>query len=62
MLLNAGGNAGLATAYAARKMNIPATIVVPTTSPKLVVEKLQDYGARVRVVGKVRRLANDSTS
>lgn len=57
-MLNAGGNAGLATAYAARKLNIPATIIVPSSSPKLVLEKLQDHGASVRVVGKVRKLSN----
>ncbi|KAI4895594.1 hypothetical protein NFI96_013125 [Prochilodus magdalenae] len=53
-----GGNAGLATAYAARKLNIPATIVVPSSSPKLVVEKLRDQGAVVKVVGKVWDDAN----
>uniref|UniRef100_A0A8B9JCV7 L-serine ammonia-lyase n=1 Tax=Astyanax mexicanus TaxID=7994 RepID=A0A8B9JCV7_ASTMX len=47
------GNAGLATAYAARKLSIPATIIVPSSSPRLVVEKLQDLGAMVKVVGKV---------
>lgn len=44
----------MATAYAARKLGVPATIVVPTSSPKLVVQKLKDQGATVKVVGKVR--------
>lgn len=58
-MLRSGGNAGLATVYAARKLNIPATIIVPSSSPKLVLEKLQDCGAKVRVVGKVRNLVGD---
>ncbi|XP_023681269.2 serine dehydratase-like isoform X1 [Paramormyrops kingsleyae] len=47
-----GGNAGMATAYAARKLQIPATIIVPTSTPKLVIEKLRSQEASVRVVGK----------
>lgn len=43
----------MATAYAARKLGIPATIVVPISSPELVVQKLKDQGATVKVVGKV---------
>ncbi|XP_053488353.1 serine dehydratase-like isoform X1 [Ictalurus furcatus] len=58
VICSSGGNAGLATAYAARKLNIPATIIVPSSSPKLVLEKLQDHGASVRVVGKVWDEAN----
>lgn len=53
-----GGNAGMATAYAARKLGIPATIVVPTSTPELVVQKLTDQGATVKVVGKVWDDAN----
>lgn len=43
----------MATAYVARKLNIPATIIVPSSSPELIREKLKDQGATVRVVGKV---------
>ncbi|XP_063039669.1 serine dehydratase-like [Engraulis encrasicolus] len=53
-----GGNAGMATAYAARKLGVPATIVIPTSSPELVVQKLKDQGATVKVVGKVWDEAN----
>ncbi|XP_060789758.1 serine dehydratase-like [Neoarius graeffei] len=58
VVCSSGGNAGLATAYTARKLNIPATIIVPSSTPKMVVEKLQDHGASVRVVGKVWDEAN----
>ncbi|KAF7704018.1 serine dehydratase-like isoform X1 [Silurus meridionalis] len=58
VVCSSGGNAGLATAYAARKLGIPATIIVPSSSPRLVLDKLQDHGASVRVVGKVWDEAN----
>lgn len=44
----------MAAAYAARKMGVPATIVVPSTSPQLVVQRLRDQGATVKISGKVR--------
>ncbi|XP_035850728.1 serine dehydratase-like [Sander lucioperca] len=53
-----GGNAGMAAAYAARKMGVPATIVVPSSSPQLVVQRLQDQGATVKITGKVWDDAN----
>jgi len=52
--IHLGGNAGMATAYAARKLNLPATIVLPLSTPQLVAQKLKDQGATVKVVGKAR--------
>ena len=49
-----GGNAGMAAAYVARKMGVPATIVVPSSSPPTVIQKLKDQGAAVQIVGKVK--------
>lgn len=43
----------MATAYAARRLGIPATIVVPSTTPALTIERLKDEGATVEVVGEV---------
>lgn len=43
----------MAAAFVARKMGVPATIVVPSSSPQLVVQRLQDQGAAVKIVGKV---------
>ncbi|XP_034647431.1 serine dehydratase-like [Trachemys scripta elegans] len=48
-----GGNAGFATAYAARKLGVPATIIVPTSTPRATVQKLEEQGAEVEVFGKV---------
>ncbi|XP_043924201.1 L-serine dehydratase/L-threonine deaminase-like [Protopterus annectens] len=53
-----GGNAGLAAAYAAKKLGIPATIVVPQSCLANTLEKLKDQGATVDVVGRVWDDAN----
>ncbi|XP_008270503.3 L-serine dehydratase/L-threonine deaminase [Oryctolagus cuniculus] len=49
---SSAGNAGMATAYAARRLGVPATIVVPSTTPALTMERLKNEGAMVRVVGE----------
>jgi threonine dehydratase len=46
-----GGNAGLANAYAARALGVPATVFVPETAPAVKVARLHAYGATVRQVG-----------
>lgn len=51
---SAGGNAGIAAAYAARKLGIPATIVLPEGTSVNVVKRLQGEGAEVQLTGKVR--------
>uniref|UniRef100_A0AAY4ARA9 L-serine ammonia-lyase n=2 Tax=Denticeps clupeoides TaxID=299321 RepID=A0AAY4ARA9_9TELE len=52
-----GGNAGLAAAHSARKLGVPATIVVPRVTPLCTVERLKDEGADVIIHGKA---LNDS--
>lgn len=46
-----GGNAGLANAYAAAALGVPATVFVPETAPRVKVERLLAYNATVRQVG-----------
>lgn len=46
-----GGNAGLAFAYAARALGVPAEIHVPTTAPAVKVARLRDLGATVVQTG-----------
>ncbi|XP_012607696.2 serine dehydratase-like [Microcebus murinus] len=53
-----GGNAGVAAAYAARKLGIPATIVLPESTPLQVVRRLQGERAEVQLFGKVWDQAN----
>ncbi|XP_028680355.1 L-serine dehydratase/L-threonine deaminase-like [Erpetoichthys calabaricus] len=50
---SSGGNAGLAAAYSARKLGIPATILVPTSTPSFTVQRLRDEGATVSVMGEI---------
>ncbi len=47
-----GGNFGLAIAYAARELAIPATIFVPEISSPAKVERLRELGADVVVTGR----------
>ena len=42
-----GGNAGLAAAFAARELGVPAEVYVPETAPAVKVAKLRKLGARV---------------
>ncbi|XP_049918396.1 serine dehydratase-like [Epinephelus moara] len=58
VVCSSGGNAGMAAAYVARKMGVPATIIVPSSSPQLVVQRLQDQGATVKMIGRVWDDAN----
>ena len=46
-----GGNAGLAAAYAARELGVPAEVYVPETAPPVKVAKLGKLGATVTQVG-----------
>ena len=51
IVVASGGNAGLANAYAARAVGIPATVFVPERAPRVKVERLRAYGARVVAIG-----------
>ncbi|XP_053313082.1 L-serine dehydratase/L-threonine deaminase-like [Spea bombifrons] len=50
---SSGGNAGLAAAYSARMLSIPATILVPVTTPSFTIQRVKDEGATVCVVGEI---------
>lgn len=43
----------MAAAYSARKLGVPATIVVPSVTPSGTVQRLYDEGADVVIHGKV---------
>ena len=38
---SSGGNAGLAAAYAARRLNIPISIIIPGSTPDFVAKRLE---------------------
>src|SRR5262249_11887692 len=46
-----GGNHGAAVAYAAMRLGVPATIVVPTVSSPAKVQRIREYGAELVVGG-----------
>ncbi|XP_021113063.1 serine dehydratase-like isoform X2 [Heterocephalus glaber] len=58
LVCSSGGNAGLAAAYSARKLGLPATIVLPEATAPQVVRRLQGEGAEVLLAGKVWDDAN----
>ena len=47
-----GGNHGIAVAYAAQQLGIPAEIFVPTISAPVKIDRIRAYGAQVTVTGK----------
>lgn len=47
VVVASGGNAGLANADAARALGVAATVFVPERAPRVKVERLRSYGARV---------------
>ena len=46
-----GGNHGIAVAYAARRLGIPAAIFVPTIAAPAKLQRIRDFGAEVAVTG-----------
>lgn len=58
LVSSSGGNAGLAVAYAGRKLGVPVVVVVPETTPARARELLQLEGAQVQVVGASWQEAN----
>ena len=46
-----GGNHGAAVAYAASRLNVPATIFVPSISSPAKIQRIRDTGARLEIVG-----------
>lgn len=44
---SSGGNAGLAAAFAARQLKLPITVVVPESTPTMMIQKIREQGAKV---------------
>lgn len=51
IVVASGGNAGLANAYAAARLGVPATVYVPETAPVVKVNRLRELGADVVLAG-----------
>ncbi len=56
---SSGGNAGLAVAYAGRRLSVPVTVVVPETTSPRAKELLAQENAEVIVYGASWQEAND---
>jgi L-serine/L-threonine ammonia-lyase len=52
VISSSGGNAGLAVATVGQKLGIEVSVIVPTTTKPMVIEKLQSLGAQVTVHGE----------
>ena len=51
IVVASGGNAGVANAYAAAHLGVPATVFVPETAPAVKVARLRELGATVVLEG-----------
>ncbi len=51
LVVASGGNAGLANAYAAARLGVPAVVFVPEAAPPVKVARLEAYGATVVAAG-----------
>jgi threonine dehydratase len=60
IVVASGGNAGLANAYAAADLGMPATVFVPETASATKLRRLQQYGALVEVRGREYADAHDA--
>ena len=50
---SSGGNAGLAAAYAARAIGAPMTVVLPSTTPAFMRDRIEALGAQALIEGDV---------
>jgi L-serine/L-threonine ammonia-lyase len=53
LISSSGGNAGLAVAYAGKKLNVNVTVFIPSTSKPIYINALKQQGATVCVAGDV---------
>lgn len=58
LVIASGGNAGLATAYAGWKLDLPTTVVLPKNAPIHIQQKIKALGAEVVLYGSVWDEAN----
>jgi threonine dehydratase len=60
IVVASGGNAGVANAYAAARLGVPATVFVPETAPAFKVARLEELGASVVLEGSEYAAAQDA--
>ncbi len=52
IISSSGGNAGMASAYAAKIMGVPCTVIVPVTTAPFMIEKIKHIATNVEVFGQ----------
>src|SRR3712207_3403464 len=57
VVTHSSGNHGQALAYAARAVGVPCVVVVPEGAPRVKVDAMEAFGARIVPVPPARRLA-----
>ncbi|MGW2634276.1 serine/threonine dehydratase [Streptomyces chattanoogensis] len=62
VVIASGGNAGLACAWAAGHYGVDATVFLPETAPAVKVDRLQAYGATVKLTGTEYHHAADAAA
>lgn len=60
IVVASGGNAGVANAYAAARLGVPATVFVPESAPAFKVARLEELGASVVLEGSEYAAAQDA--
>jgi threonine dehydratase len=55
VVTHSSGNHGRALAYAAARLGIPVTVVMPTTSPQVKVDAIRELGAQIMMVEPAAR-------
>lgn len=58
VISSSGGNAGMAAAYSSKVMGVPATIVIPKSTPSSMISKLKQEKADVLIHGEVWDIAH----
>lgn len=59
---SSGGNAGIAVAYCGRKLGIPTTVFIPSSSSAIYINAIKAYGAEVVIAGSVWDEAHKAAS
>lgn len=60
IVVASGGNAGMANAFAARALGVPATVFVPESAPPVKIDRLRAYGAEVVLRGSEYAAAHEA--
>lgn len=61
-MASSGGNAGVAVAYAGKKLNCPTTIFIPKSSHQCYLDAIKSYGAKLIIAGNTAEEAGQAAT